>query len=838
MAEMLLCEAADIRCADPATREALWCPPKPANAAKERASHAGGVVRLGFPRGWPDVFKTCAPLKRILGTTGLRGTRCRVLGPPAPTELAAAVAAGAGPLSLRSFDNASRLAEAIVGYRVIKGFVVFERLNARTADSAGKVPLESEDVTLPDAGRVFVAVRHWWNCSLDGTWIDLTPPLVPASVSERRLLVESPLGEKEPLRPSHAALAAADALARALAAAGDGAMADAPCAATAEAVSAAAAGRVTAQHAEPEGTPASPEAAEGAGIDKGADSAALGVRPLPSMLASAPTLMESAMEGARTSVLPPAPDTHSMAEPPRSGTSAAVSSPPPASPASSAAAAARRALEASGAPPASAAAAEAAARAAVTLGAPLAAAMRVASMEALRVARLGLSEAEATASAKAAVRQAAVAQAGAAAAAAARRAGASAAAAAAAEAAAGAAILAGSSHAEAAVAAGEAGGRVAGAEAAAAGTESGAMLAAGGGGCEGSTETLASMSRKLRSEGLVPMKAEDLSYLGAKVAAEEEAVRQHADEVRRARDRLARGVGDAADEVILLEDPPEMPTAEMMRQATGGRRAAEGSGGAQLGGAESDGGAGGGRGEGGSGAEAGDGGQEGSGKAADSDRGGKAEGIGSAQVSVLADGLLAEAVRQNAEGSRLFKLGVSAVEAAPVSRREPGEGEKQNQHAGQAAAGGRSCTEAGRGGHGDAAGIHATAFFEGTAAPFLLFGRALGCFEAGLAVLGLQADGSRVDRFTIGGVPAFSPQIGCGFEDADGEDSRAAQRLAARRSPIVVVRLLSNAAAAHLRLGAAASALACCNEGLRLNPTHVKLLSRRAQVGAALPARS
>ena len=44
------------------------------------------------------------------------------------------------------------------GWRVVKGFAIFEQLNAPSAPS-------------------FVAVRHWWISSSNGTWIDLTPPL-------------------------------------------------------------------------------------------------------------------------------------------------------------------------------------------------------------------------------------------------------------------------------------------------------------------------------------------------------------------------------------------------------------------------------------------------------------------------------------------------------------------------------------------------------------------------------------------------------------------------------------------------------------------------------------
>jgi hypothetical protein len=196
--------------------------------------------------------------------------------------------------------------------------------------------------------------------------------------------------------------------------------------------------------------------------------------------------------------------------------------------------------------------------------------------------------------------------------------------------------------------------------------------------------------------------------------------------------------------------------------------------------------------------------------------------------------LLAEAVRRNAEGSRLFKLAVGAVEAHAEAgsgvRGQPSDGAKQNPRCGRESAGACSCAEAGRSGEGNASEAHALASTEGREAPSLLFRRALGCFETGLALLGLHTDGSRIDSSAGGSVSTSDVQISCGCDGAGEEAHRAAQRLAARRSPTVVVRLFSNAAAAHQRLGSDESALACCTAGLRLDPTHAKLLSRRAQV--------
>ena len=88
----------DVECADAATRESLWRPP------------TQPPLRLGFPDGWPDSFRSCPPLKRLLGGSHLRGSRCRAVEPPSAAELTAAAAAGVVPLPLRSFANATRLA--------------------------------------------------------------------------------------------------------------------------------------------------------------------------------------------------------------------------------------------------------------------------------------------------------------------------------------------------------------------------------------------------------------------------------------------------------------------------------------------------------------------------------------------------------------------------------------------------------------------------------------------------------------------------------------------------------------------------------------------------------
>ena len=100
---------------------------------------------------------------------------------PALAGLFAAVAAAGVQLRpLHSFDNAAAIA-ARLGWQLVKGFVVLERLDC-------------------SPGTSFVALRHWWNAKPEGAvWADLTPSSWSGDGDDtRRLLVESPLGDKQP----------------------------------------------------------------------------------------------------------------------------------------------------------------------------------------------------------------------------------------------------------------------------------------------------------------------------------------------------------------------------------------------------------------------------------------------------------------------------------------------------------------------------------------------------------------------------------------------------------------------------------------------------------------
>ena len=82
--------------------------------------------------------------------------------------------------------------------------------------------------------------------------------------------------------------------------------------------------------------------------------------------------------------------------------------------------------------------------------------------------------------------------------------------------------------------------------------------------------------------------AADLSAFGVRVEAEELAVEQHALEVQRARERIARGVPRAygEDAAIIAEAPPATPVSDMMRAALGGEAGASACGGETGGGVE------------------------------------------------------------------------------------------------------------------------------------------------------------------------------------------------------------------------------------------------------------
>ena len=162
-------QAADLIATDADGRVALW---------------TAAALPMCFPRGWPAVFKESTPLKSLINKSMLKGVRCRAVSLTAAPTASAREAAAAAKVELHplhSFSNASRLADAL-GWEVVKGFLVFERHDGTAA------------------GGSFVALRHHWNVTADGAWVDLTPPLVApaAGAEDRELLVESELGEKKP----------------------------------------------------------------------------------------------------------------------------------------------------------------------------------------------------------------------------------------------------------------------------------------------------------------------------------------------------------------------------------------------------------------------------------------------------------------------------------------------------------------------------------------------------------------------------------------------------------------------------------------------------------------
>ena len=145
------------------------------------------AVHVGFPRNWPAVFKQSPTLKALVNGE-LKGVRCRAIAIPPLGEdaIAATEAVAAASIKLHAFhafSNAAKLVAALPAWQLIKGFILYERLDEPPATS-------------------FVAVRHWWVQSPGGTWLDLTPPMTSngtrtdGAADTHALLVESPLGEK------------------------------------------------------------------------------------------------------------------------------------------------------------------------------------------------------------------------------------------------------------------------------------------------------------------------------------------------------------------------------------------------------------------------------------------------------------------------------------------------------------------------------------------------------------------------------------------------------------------------------------------------------------------
>lgn len=179
-----LCESSDLVATDAASRVALW---------------TGDALPAIFPRNWPAAFKDSRALKALLNKSMLKGLRCRAI-TPVQWARDAADAAGIRTHPMHSFSNALAVSDKL-GWQVVRGFCVFERANCGEGES-------------------FVAIRHWWNATADGTWLDLTPKLVPSppdAPDDRVLLVESPLGAKQAAALTPARRAFAKALAARLA---------------------------------------------------------------------------------------------------------------------------------------------------------------------------------------------------------------------------------------------------------------------------------------------------------------------------------------------------------------------------------------------------------------------------------------------------------------------------------------------------------------------------------------------------------------------------------------------------------------------------------------------
>ncbi|CAJ1350825.1 unnamed protein product, partial [Effrenium voratum] len=122
------------------------------NRLEELTRHSLG--RLGFPRGWPQVYYENKALRSLIGKKGLcPAGRVAVVGPTQEEDLALV---GCGQvLPWQGRVNAQRLATTIGSLQAVQGWALFERLD------------------LP-ASSAFVALRYAWNALPDGRWVDFT----------------------------------------------------------------------------------------------------------------------------------------------------------------------------------------------------------------------------------------------------------------------------------------------------------------------------------------------------------------------------------------------------------------------------------------------------------------------------------------------------------------------------------------------------------------------------------------------------------------------------------------------------------------------------------------
>ena len=140
--------------------------------------------RIGFPRSWPECYSASKPLRRLVGKKGVAGVRTGVVDAitsESDWHAAASFLRRHGRES--SFVTAMRVARERPGWDVVKGFVVYELVDA------------------PE-GTQFVAHRHWWNMNPETqTFVDLTYANdlhCDMIGSNLRLLVESAKGDKRP----------------------------------------------------------------------------------------------------------------------------------------------------------------------------------------------------------------------------------------------------------------------------------------------------------------------------------------------------------------------------------------------------------------------------------------------------------------------------------------------------------------------------------------------------------------------------------------------------------------------------------------------------------------
>ena len=108
-------------------------------------------------------------IAKLDDTLGLQAASCRIVTVAADLELGVDVDLP----PLQSFSNALRAQAVNPSWSIVKGWQLWHC----------------------SGGGGFIAIRHWWNRTAAGKWVDVTAPLAPDA--DRALLCEAASGERE-----------------------------------------------------------------------------------------------------------------------------------------------------------------------------------------------------------------------------------------------------------------------------------------------------------------------------------------------------------------------------------------------------------------------------------------------------------------------------------------------------------------------------------------------------------------------------------------------------------------------------------------------------------------